>query len=116
MRKWQWKHQLLKQKVPAVEVEAGAELAVAGEEVSPAEAAAEATETTPAGEGETEEVSLDELFALKPEILVAGATGEEEEEGSTPASKDKKKKKKKYVEVVLRSGSRHHHRPQDAQA
>ena len=57
-------------------------------------------ETAPAGEAETEEVSLDELFALKPEILVAGATGEEEEEGSTPASKDKKKKKKKYVEVV----------------
>jgi N utilization substance protein A len=85
---------------PAVVAEAGAELALAGEEVSPGEAAVEATEIAPAGEVEAEEVSLDELFALKPEILVAGATGEEEEEGSTPASKDKKKKKKKYVEVV----------------
>ena len=54
-----------------------------------------------AAEAETEEVSLDELFTLKPEILVAGATGRRRGEYLRAAAKDKKKKKKKYVEVVI---------------
>jgi N utilization substance protein A len=86
--------------VAVVEAESGTEPVAAGEEIATGEVSTETPEAAPAVEGETEEVSLEELFTLKPEILVAGATGEEEEEGSTPVSKDKKKKKKKYVEVV----------------
>jgi N utilization substance protein A len=58
------------------------------------------TEEAVAAEVEPEEVSLDELFALKPEILVADASVEEEESASSPTAAAKKKKKKKYVEVT----------------
>jgi N utilization substance protein A len=80
----------------AVKAEAGTEVEMAGVEVIPAET----TVAAPEAATETEEVSLDELFTLKPEILVADVTGEEEEEGTSTAAKAKKKKKKKFVEVT----------------
>ena len=44
--------------------------------------------------------TLDELFALKPEVLEVSATTEEEEEEDSSGKKGKKKgKKKKHVEV-----------------
>ena len=64
------------------------------------EAVLVSTDETPAAEVEAEELSLDEIFTLKPEILVAGATVEEDESASSPAAAAKKKKKKKYVEVT----------------
>jgi len=94
--------------VPTAEVEAQAvekqpisEDTQTAEETPSEEVPATTPEETAATAGEGAEVSLDELFTLKPEILVAGAAVAEEEEGSSAASKDKKKKKKsKFVEVV----------------
>jgi len=69
--------------IPVEEVE---EVIAVGE----AEPAAEAEEELP--------VSLDELFALKPEVLEVTESTEEEEEGDSKRGK-KGKKKKKHVEV-----------------
>ncbi|MBN2257424.1 MAG: hypothetical protein JW704_06340, partial [Anaerolineaceae bacterium] len=83
------------------EPEAAGETEITDEITPSAEIEAATTEETPeAAETATEELSLDELFILKPEILAAGVTGEAEEEGASPSAKDKKKKKKKFVEVI----------------
>jgi N utilization substance protein A len=71
-----------------------------GAELTTEEAKPISAEETPAAEAETEELSLDELFTLKPEVLVAGATIEEDESASSTGAAAKKKKKKKYVEVT----------------
>ncbi len=85
------------------EIELTAEPAV--ESVPEVETAPEAgiEVETPAVEAEVEEelpVSLDELFALKPEVLDVTAATTEEEEESDSSGKKGKKKKKKQVEVV----------------
>ncbi len=63
---------------------------------------AETAEVTPSVEGEQpveeEPGSLDELFALRPEVLEFISTDDDEEEDETDGKK-KKKKKKKYVEM-----------------
>jgi hypothetical protein len=69
-------------------VEAVEEVAAVGE----AEPTAELEEEVP--------VSLDELFALKPEVLEVTESTEEEEEESDSKRGKKGKKKKKHVEVV----------------
>ena len=68
-------------------------------EVVPAEEGeAEAEAVTPEAEAEEElPTSLDELFALKPEVLDMVETGDEEDEEEE--GRKKKKKKKKYVEM-----------------
>jgi len=67
------------------------------------EAAAEQPEIGPQEEEETEEEpsSLDELFALRPEVLdmVEPLDEDEEEEDDEGRRKRKKRKKKKYVQV-----------------
>jgi transcription termination/antitermination protein NusA len=71
------------------------------EAVAEAEAEPEAEVSEPVEEEEEEEelpTSLDELFALKPEVLDMIDTGEEEED-EEEQSRKKKKKKKKYVEM-----------------
>lgn len=65
----------------------GAEPTPAETEVQPAEVPAEA-------EAE-EEVTFDELFTLRPEVIGDAVTGEEDEEDSSSAGKDSKKKSKK---------------------
>ena len=66
------------------------------EEVQPVgEAAVELVEPEPAG---LETSSLEELFALRPEILEYGQLDEEEEEDEDK-KKGKKKRKKKFVEM-----------------
>jgi transcription termination/antitermination protein NusA len=90
--------------VDAVEMEAeiveapeAVETEAIAEEVAEAEAEAEVSEPVE----ETEEelpTSLDELFALKPEVLDMIDTGDEEED-EEEASRKKKKKKKKFVEM-----------------
>lgn len=47
-----------------------------------------------------ENVTLDEIFALKPEMLEIASTPQEEEDSSTSGKGDSKKKKKKFKEVV----------------
>lgn len=70
--------------------------ALVKEAAGPVEAEA-ATEEKPAAE---EEPSLDELFALKPEVLdMVETDSEDEEEDSEGGRQKKKKKKKKYVEM-----------------
>ncbi len=60
---------------------------------------AEVEVAAPAGETEEEgQPSLDEIFALKPEILETGET-EEEEEGDDKKGKKKGKKKNKHVQI-----------------
>ena len=60
----------------------------------------EAEVAAPAGETEEEgQPSLDEIFALKPEILETGETSEEEEEGDDKKGKKKGKKKNKHVQI-----------------
>ena len=82
--------------VEAEPVAAEAEAPVAEVEVPEAQAeAVGAVEAPPSEEEETE--SLDELFAMRPEVLTVGVGEEEEEEDET--DKKKKKKKKKFVEV-----------------
>ena len=94
------------------EVEEAAEAAeAASEPVAEAPAAQEAAEAAvetaaeaaPAAEGteldEEDVSSLDEIFALRPEVLEIGETEEEEEESGDGDRKKKKKKKKKFVEV-----------------
>ena len=72
-----------------------AEEAVAAEEGAPALEAAAVTEP-----GEEEPSTLDELFALRPEVLEYPASEDEEEEEEEDADrKKKKKKKKKSVEI-----------------
>jgi len=89
---------------PAEEIpaEAIAEGAVTAE-AAPAEAApavaATAEEGAPAAVPEEEVSALDELFALRPEVLEMSAMAEEEDEEESDGDKKKKKKKKKYVEV-----------------
>lgn len=88
---------------PAAEaVEAEAPEAVAEVEAQPEAAAPEAV--TPVAEPEgpaLEDVSsLDEIFALRPEVLEIGTVEEEEDEDESPdGKKKKKKKKKKFVEM-----------------
>ena len=92
--------------VEAVETEAevveapeAVEAEAVTEEAAEAEAeAGEPVEEAPAEEEEELPTSLDELFALKPEVLDMIDTGEEEEEEEETGRK-KKKKKKKYVEM-----------------
>jgi transcription termination/antitermination protein NusA len=74
--------------IPETEGEVEEEVAV--EEIS-----------TTVDEEEEEEmpVSLDEIFALKPEVFEAIPTDDEEEEEEETDRKKKKKKKKKYVEM-----------------
>lgn len=89
----------LVEELPAEEVEAveaiqagiepEAEPAVAEEEVAAPEAAEE--EEIPA--------TLDEIFALKPEVFEMIAPEEEDEEEEEETGKKKKKKKKKFVEM-----------------
>jgi transcription termination/antitermination protein NusA len=95
----------------AVEAEAVAEEEVAEEAAAeeaveaPVEEPAvelEAEEAAEAGpeEVEEEEPSLDELFALKPEVLDMVETGlDDEDEDEVSGQKKKKKKKKKFVEM-----------------
>jgi transcription termination/antitermination protein NusA len=74
--------------------------AVETEVVSAEEGETEAEVVTPEAEAEAEEelpTSLDELFALKPEVLDMVETGDEEDEEEE--GRKKKKKKKKYVEM-----------------
>ncbi len=74
-------------------LEAGEE--IAAEEAAPALEAAAVTEP-----GEEEPSTLDELFALRPEVLEYPASEDEEEEDEEDADrKKKKKKKKKSVEI-----------------
>jgi transcription termination/antitermination protein NusA len=68
------------------------------EVVSAEEGEAEVEVVTPEAEAEEElPTSLDELFALKPEVLDMVETGDEEDEEEE--GRKKKKKKKKYVEM-----------------
>jgi phosphomannomutase len=77
---------------PAVAVPAGEEVVSEGPE-----AGAPAAETA---EGELEEVSFDELFTLRPEIVADIPSDEEEEEEVKAGGKKKGKKKgKKHVEI-----------------
>jgi transcription termination/antitermination protein NusA len=72
--------------------------AVETEVVSTEEGETEAEVITPEEEAEEElPTSLDELFALKPEVLDMVETGDEEDEEEE--GRKKKKKKKKYVEM-----------------
>jgi transcription termination/antitermination protein NusA len=78
----------------AVEIPEAAETEV----VSAEEGEAEAELVAPEAEAEEElPTSLDELFALKPEVLDMVETGDEEDEEEE--GRKKKKKKKKYVEM-----------------
>jgi transcription termination/antitermination protein NusA len=78
----------------AVEIPEAAETEV----VSAEEGETEAEVITPEEEAEEElPTSLDELFALKPEVLDMVETGDEEDEEEE--GRKKKKKKKKYVEM-----------------
>ena len=83
---------------PLAEPVSAIETEPVGEKVEP-----EAVELTPAVEGaqqaEEEPGSLDELFALRPEVLEFISTDDDEEEDESD-DKKKKKKKKKYVEMV----------------
>jgi transcription termination/antitermination protein NusA len=69
-------------------------------EVEEEEVAVEEISTT-AEEEEEEEMpaSLDEIFALKPEVFEAIPTDDDEEEEEESGRKKKKKKKKKFVEM-----------------
>ncbi len=74
----------------------------AEELVAETKSAVEQIETTAAEEEEEEEIgSLDELFALRPEVLEYHQTDEDEDfDKSADQKKKKGKKKKKFVEVV----------------
>ena len=88
---------------PTATVEAPVAEAPVAEAAKPVEAAepvAEVVETAiaaaPAQEPEAEEeVSFDQLFALKPDMIETNSDEEEEETGSTTADGDSKKKSKK---------------------
>jgi transcription termination/antitermination protein NusA len=86
----------LAEPVPAVEAEPVVE------KVEPEAQVTEAVEIAPAVEGEEqaeeEPGSLDELFALRPEVLEFISTDDDEEEDESDGKK-KKKKKKKFVEM-----------------
>lgn len=81
--------------------EPAAEAAEAQAEAEPeAETAAEPVSEAETPEIEVEEVSsLDEIFALRPDVLEIGEAEEEDEESGDGDRKKKKKKKKKFVEV-----------------
>jgi N utilization substance protein A len=83
-----------------VEVEAPAEAQAVEAEVAEgqAEPIVEVGEAVPVAE--EEEPSFDQLFSLKPELVVPPADFEEEEESEEDKAKKKKGKKKKHVEVV----------------
>jgi N utilization substance protein A len=68
------------------------------------ELAGEVQAPIPGETGEVEEpekvVDFDEIFAMRPEVLVTPSTEDEEEEEDLDKKGKKKKKKKKFVEVV----------------
>jgi N utilization substance protein A len=75
-----------------------AEVLVVPETVEQEEASVEAEVSEPAEEEEEElPATLDEIFALKPEVLDMVDTGDEEEEEES--DRKKKKKKKKFIEM-----------------
>lgn len=90
---------------PQAEFEEAAAPEMKAVEEQPAEAELVAPEVEAAPEPQAELVeeeeptSLDELFALKPEVLEVGAVADEEEEDETGKKGKKKGKKKKHVEV-----------------
>jgi transcription termination/antitermination protein NusA len=88
---------------PVVEAQAGALTAPEGEAVEAAAPEEKAVEpATPTAEVEEElPTSLDELFALKPEVfeMVEPASDEDEEDEDESGKGKKKKKKKKFVEM-----------------
>jgi transcription termination/antitermination protein NusA len=86
---------------PEAAVEAAVEAAPVLDEVVSAEEAAPTGEPVAVAEtSEEEPSSLDELFALRPEVLEYPASEEEEEsEDEDEDRKKKKKKKKKFVEI-----------------
>jgi transcription termination/antitermination protein NusA len=88
--------EVLETEAEAVEAPEAVEAEAETEEV--VEAEAEVSETVEEEEEEELPTSLDELFALKPEVLDMIDTGEEEEEEEESGRK-KKKKKKKFVEM-----------------
>ncbi|MBN2548346.1 MAG: transcription termination/antitermination protein NusA [Anaerolineales bacterium] len=98
----------LQPELAAAEVQPEAELAPVEAVEAPIEAPATEAEVIAAPEQpiieeaaqptEEEPTSLDEIFALRPEVLEITQTEDEEEEDES--DKKKKKKKKKYVEVV----------------
>jgi transcription termination/antitermination protein NusA len=77
-----------------IAIEAQAESELVGEEQAP----------SPTGEEKVEEpekvVDFDEIFAMRPEVIVTPTTEDEEEEEDLDKKGKKKKKKKKFVEVV----------------
>jgi transcription termination/antitermination protein NusA len=84
---------------PEAQAEVEETEAVAGVAEEAVEAAAPEAETAEQTD-EEEEPTLDELFALKPEVLdMVEGTGDEEEEDDEGGKSKKKKKKKKYVEM-----------------
>jgi N utilization substance protein A len=91
----------------AVAAEAAAPEAAAAEEAAPEAAAPEeaepaAAEAEPVGEPVEEEMpgDLDQIFALRPEVLeMVEPMAEDEDEEGDQTGKKKKKKKKKYVEM-----------------
>ena len=86
---------------PEAVVEAVEEAApVTGEALVPGEAAAVTEPAAIAGEAEEEPSSLDELFALRPEVLEYPASEDDEEQEGEDEDRKKKKKKKKFVEIV----------------
>jgi N utilization substance protein A len=88
---------------PLAEPVSAIEAEPVGEKVGPEAQVAEAVELAPAVEGslqaEEEPGSLDELFALRPEVLDFISSDDDEEDDESD-DKKKKKKKKKYVEMV----------------
>jgi N utilization substance protein A len=93
--------------VPAVEMQPEAYIKPEPEPVEAAlepEKPAEPVEAAPEAEAEAEEelpTSLDELFALKPEVLemIEPSGDEDEDEEEEGGKRKKKKKKKKFVEM-----------------
>jgi transcription termination/antitermination protein NusA len=87
---------------PLAEPISAVEAEPVAEKVEPEAQVAEAVELAPAVEGEEqaeeEPGSLDELFALRPEVLEFISTDDDEEEDESDGKK-KKKKKKKFVEM-----------------
>ena len=78
----------------AVQTEPAAEA-----QVETAETPATAPETEETGEIEEEPSSLDELFALRPDVLEIEPAEEDEDEDESGDKKKRKKKKKKFVEM-----------------
>jgi transcription termination/antitermination protein NusA len=87
---------------PVAEPSTATEPELVVEKVEPEMPVTEVAELAPAVEGEIqleeEPSSLDELFALRPEVLEY-VSGEDDEEEDESDGKKKKKKKKKFVEM-----------------